>query len=118
MRACPLRRSAPHRYADGEVRRIGAQHHEPSRQPIGDHATDEQRGDLRERPAGKGIADVRRRAGEVEDREGDGDRREVRPKEGDRARADEQAEVALAECASEIHPSDCRRFSQYRFSPA
>src|SRR4029077_8475001 len=70
---------------------------------VGDDAADEERPDLRKRPAGERDPGVRRGAGEVEHRERDRDRREVRPEEGDRAGGGEQPEVALAQ-RSELEP--------------
>ena len=95
----PADEQRAHRDPDAEARRVGADHHEAARQPVGDDAADEQRRDLRQRPGGEGEPDLGRRAAEPEHREGDRDRREVRPEERDRPGREQVAEVPLSEDA-------------------
>ena len=83
----------PARGANAAVRRVGPDHDEPPRQPFGDHAADEQRRDLRERPGRERESHIGGRSAHAEDGEGNRDRREVRPEEGNCSGRKEQAEA-------------------------
>ncbi len=77
--------------------------------------------DLRCGPRREDKAQVRLRAGQIQDSERECDRRHRVPEEGDGAPEKEQAELALGEraeaCAVQA-VSASRRLSQYRFIPA
>jgi hypothetical protein len=70
----------------------------PITPPTGEHCH------LRQRPGGEGEAECRRAAAGVEDREGDRERRDVRPDVRDRTGREEVAERGQAERAG--HRSD------------
>src|SRR5260221_9708069 len=86
-----------HAAADYEARGIACDHDCASRESVAEHAAERERRDLCDGPGCEGEPDGRRAAAEVEDREGDGDRCEVRPDVRDRAPGEEQSEVPLAE---------------------
>ena len=88
-----------HRRADGRTRDVGADHHHAPRHPVADDAAHREHRDLGKRPRGEAEADGRGAAAVVEDREGDRDRREVRPDVRNRARREQVAKVAKAERA-------------------
>jgi hypothetical protein len=58
-----------HRALAHQPHRVAGDHQRPPRQPVGDHAADEQEDDERERPRRQHEAEVRRRVREVQDRE-------------------------------------------------
>jgi hypothetical protein len=68
-----------HRRPDDGAPDVGADHDHPPRHPVADDAAEGEHRDLGERPGGEAEPDRGGAAAEVEDREGDGDRREVRP---------------------------------------
>ena len=82
-----------HREAGG----VGGDHHRATRQSVADDAAERERRHLGNSPGGKAEADFRRAPTQVEDREGDCDRREIRAEIRDSAGGEEEPEVALAE---------------------
>ena len=70
-----------------------------ARQPVGPDPADEDEEDLRDEPGGDDEAEVGRRAGQVEDGEGERDRRERAPEERGHSPQEEQAKLPLAERA-------------------
>jgi hypothetical protein len=91
-----------HRGPDDGAPDVGADHDHPPRHPVADDAAEGEDRNLGERPGGEAEPDRGGAAAEVEDREGDGDRREIRPDVGNRARGEEQAEGGEAERALHV----------------
>lgn len=83
--------------ADAEVGGIGADHHQPARKAISDHAADQKSRDLRKRPCRECEPHVGGRAAQAQHGERDGDRRQVRPEERRQPRPEQEAEVPLAQ---------------------
>jgi hypothetical protein len=86
-----------HRGAHRKAGSVRPDHHGAPRQPVAENAADREGRHLRHRPGGETEPDLGRTAAEVEDREGDGDRCQIRTEIRDPASREEEPEVALTE---------------------
>lgn len=78
---------------------IGGDHDRPPRQPVAEHAADEDERGLRDPLRGEDEADIRGRAGQVEDCERERDEGHAAAEQRDRLADEEEAELALVKCA-------------------
>ena len=75
------------------ARDVGDEHHRAARQPVGEDAADEEERDERNGLRGEDVAEVGRRAGQVEHGERERDRRERVAEQRDELAREEQAEL-------------------------
>ena len=96
-----LRVAAQQQHRERALARAGEQaradHHVVARQPVCDHAAEEQEQHLRHLAGGQHDAQIRLRAGDAQDRECEPDRRDRVPEHGDDPPDEEQPELASAE---------------------
>jgi hypothetical protein len=86
-----------HRGAHGEATGVRGDHDQAAREPVADDAAERKGRHLGDRPGGKAQADLGCASAEVEHRERDRDRGEIRPDVRDPPGGEEQPEVAVAE---------------------